>query len=190
LAHGHEVTAVVRDPSRLAVAHSRLRVLRSEIVDPLSVEPAVNGADAVLSALGPHPRADDVTVCSRGIRVILLAMRATGVQRVVAVGTAMVPRRDPSEPVLVRGLLKPLMYRLFGRIYADLALMEAQLRNSSTEWTVFRPPLLTNRPPRGRYRTTPGRNAPGLRVSRADLADAMLCCLADAATVRTVVGIG
>jgi len=49
--------------------------------------------------------------------------------------------------------------------------------------------LLTNRPLSGRYRTTLGRNAKGFRVSRADLADAMLRCLDDPATLRTTVGI-
>lgn len=63
------------------------------------------------------------------------------------------------------------------------------MRSRPAVWTVFRPPLLANRPPSGRYPTTLGRNAPGLRVARADLADAMLRCPQDAAMVRTTVGI-
>lgn len=190
LAQGHEVTAVVRDPARLPVKHSRLRVVQADVFDPVSVKPALEGADAVLSALGPHRHADDLTVCSRGVRSILQAMLDAGVRRIVAVSGSPVPKRDPSDGALQRVLLRPLMHRVFGRLYADLALMEAQLRDSSAEWTVFRPPLLTNRPLSGRYRTTLGRNASGgFRVSRADLADAMLRCLEDAATVRTTVGI-
>jgi len=49
LAAGHEVTAVVRDPARLAVpAHPRLRTVTADVMDPASIAPAVDGADAVL----------------------------------------------------------------------------------------------------------------------------------------------
>ena len=55
LAAGHEVTAVVRDPARLAVpAHPRLRTVTADIMDPASIAPAIDGADAVLSAVGPR----------------------------------------------------------------------------------------------------------------------------------------
>jgi len=191
LAQGHEVTAVVRDPARLPVEHTRLQVVQADVFDPSSVTPTLAGADAVLSALGPHPRADDMTVCSRGVHSILQAMQDAGVRRIVAISGAPVPKRDPADGALWRVLLRPLLHRMFGRLYADLALMEVELLESAAEWTVFRPPLLTNRPLSGRYRTTLGRNASGGfgRVSRADLADAMLRCLTDAATVRTTVGI-
>jgi putative NADH-flavin reductase len=187
LAQGHEVTAVVRDPARLPVEHSRLRVVQADVFDPASIKPALEGTDAVLSALGPPPppRADDVTVCSRAVRSILQAMLDAGVRRIVVVSGAW----DPGDGALHRVLLRPLLHRVFGRLYADVALMEAQLQDSSTEWTIFRPPLLTNGPLSGRYRTMLGRNASGFRVSRADLADAMLRSLEDAATVRTTVGI-
>ena len=42
LAAGHEVTAVVRDPARLAVpAHPRLRTVTADIMDPVSIAPAI-----------------------------------------------------------------------------------------------------------------------------------------------------
>ena len=55
LAAGHEVTAVVRDPARLAVpAHPRLRTVIADVMDPASIAPAIDGAGAVLSAVGPR----------------------------------------------------------------------------------------------------------------------------------------
>ncbi len=50
---GHEVTAFVRDPSKLGVTHSRLRVMQGDVYDASVVEDATKGQDAVLSALGP-----------------------------------------------------------------------------------------------------------------------------------------
>src|ERR1700688_848354 len=55
LAAGHEVTAVVRDPARLAVpAHPRLRTVTADIMDPASIAAVIAGADAVISAVGPR----------------------------------------------------------------------------------------------------------------------------------------
>jgi putative NADH-flavin reductase len=48
---GHNVTAVVRDPTRLPLRHQRLQVLAADPLDPAAIAPAVAGADAVLSAL-------------------------------------------------------------------------------------------------------------------------------------------
>jgi putative NADH-flavin reductase len=51
-ASGHEVTSVVRDPTRLTESHPRLRVLRADVMDPRAISPALAGCDAVVSALG------------------------------------------------------------------------------------------------------------------------------------------
>src|SRR5262249_51890323 len=49
---GHRVTAFARDPAKIRVAHENLRVVRGDVSDYASVEAAVAGQEAVLSALG------------------------------------------------------------------------------------------------------------------------------------------
>ena len=49
---GHIVTAFARDPTRVNTAHPNLRVVKGDVLDYASVEAAVQGQDAVLSALG------------------------------------------------------------------------------------------------------------------------------------------
>ncbi len=52
LERGDEVTAFVRDTSRLTTyRHERLKVVEGDVLDPKGVEQAVVGTDAVLSAL-------------------------------------------------------------------------------------------------------------------------------------------
>ena len=53
----------------------------------------------------------------------------------------------------------------------------------------MRPPQLTNRPGRGRYRRMIDHNV-GRSIARADVADAILAVLADPATIGHTVGIG
>ena len=66
--------------------------------------------------------------------------------------------------------------------------MEAAVKASGLDWTIVRPPRLTNKPRTGRYQIAT--NAPlrrGWSIARADLADYILNHLADSAAYRAVV---
>lgn len=185
---GHEVTAVVRDPARLAVPqHVRLRVVGADVMDPDAIVPAVENADAVVSALG-HRRSGPADVCSSGVRSILAAMDKTGVRR-LAVISAAGAYDDENDGLAVRLLFKPLLQRLFRDAYADTHEMDRTVQASGTEWTIVRPPRLTNAQRRGHYRTAVD-HLVGRRISRTDLADAILKAITDQATVRHTLGVG
>jgi putative NADH-flavin reductase len=191
LARGHDVTAVVRDPARLPGSHERLRVVRADVFRGTEIEPAMVGADAVLSALGPHGYRAETTVCARSNRSILGAMRATGVQRLACISAAPVGSAGKEDTFLYRFVARPLLRAVFKGVYADLAVMEGEVRGSGTDWTVFRPPRLTDGPRTGRYRLGYDQSVVGASsISRADLADAMLNGLEDPAAIRTTFGIG
>jgi putative NADH-flavin reductase len=201
VAAGHQVTAVVRNPGKLSVSGD-VRVVAADLADadPAVLEAAVDGADAVLSGLGPRSNAE-AGIASRGTRAIVQAMQATGVRRVVVVSAAPIgtvpspgrpkpPRHDPGDGFLMRHLLNPLAKAMFREHYADLALMEDVLRDSGLDWTVIRPPRLTDKPLTGRYRTAYGRNLRrGVFVSRADVAQLMLRVLDQPETVKQAIGI-
>src|ERR1700744_5325264 len=88
VAAGQEVVAVVRDPAGLAVpAGPGLGVVTADVMEPAQIGPAIKGADAVVSALGPR-KGGPVTVLTDGIRSILTAMEDTGVRRLVAVSAS------------------------------------------------------------------------------------------------------
>jgi putative NADH-flavin reductase len=200
-AASHEVTAVVRDPSRFVSANGT-RVLAADLEAPAPgvLESAVGGADAVLSALGPRPMAK-AGVAEHGTRAIVRAMQATGVRRILVVSAAPIstfpspgrpnpPRRDPGEGFVMGNVLTPAIKVVLRERYADLAEMEDVLRASELDWTIFRPPRLTNQPLTGRYRTAFGQNLRrGSRIARADVAHAMLAAVGQAAMSQREVGI-
>lgn len=190
LSAGHEVTAVVRDPARLPLRHERLRVERSDVFDPEAIAPLVKGGDAVVSALGARPK-DDVTVCSRATRSIVAAMRTAGARRLLVVSASPVLEGgDTGDRLLYRTLAKPILKAALRKVYADMALMEEEVASSGLDWTIVRPPRLSDKARTGRYRTARDRNLPGgYSLSRADLADAILRLLPDPATIRTGLGI-
>lgn len=190
LAAGHEVTAVVRTPGKLAVDHPALEEVVADLGDREALRPVLAGRDAVLSALGPRGRNDTSRVCSTAIPTILGAMDDVGVRRIVAVSAQPVLRDGTGEPLWSRMTVRPVIRAVFRTVYADLELMERALAASTAEWTVLRPPYLTDKPATGRYRTALEASAPGFSVTRGDLARAMLDVLDDPATVRHALGVG
>ncbi len=83
VAAGHEVTAAVREPSRLdGTARgpgpgTAVRVVKRDLAapEPAALRAAVAGADAVLSGLGPRAGRDPFGVTSGGTERIMRAMR-------------------------------------------------------------------------------------------------------------------
>ncbi|MFD4658558.1 NAD(P)H-binding protein [Kitasatospora sp. NPDC058444] len=65
---GLRVSAVVRDPARLAVRHPELTVVRANALDPGEVAGVVEGADTVLSGIGRAGRHDPLRPASASAR--------------------------------------------------------------------------------------------------------------------------
>jgi putative NADH-flavin reductase len=190
IAAGHEVTAVVRDPGRLAAAGQLaasdtglLRIVTADVMDPAAIVPAVARADAVLSAIGPHGTGP-TTISQDSARSIIWAMRKSGTRRLLTVSGSVVT--DAGEGPFMRYLAKPLVRRTALRnVCADMRRAEEEVRQSDLDWTIMRPPRLTARAATGTCRTALDRNLPrGYTISRADLAACMLTLLADSAAVR------
>jgi len=199
VAAGHDVTAVVRNPGNLA---GGVRAIQADLAtaDAEALAPAVAGADAVLSGLGPRSKAE-YGIVTTGTRAITGAMQATGVRRIVVVSAAPVgtvpapgrpepPKHDPGDGFFMRHVLSPMVKAAFGKSYADLAQMEDELASSGLDWTVVRPPRLTSKPLTGSYRRADGQNVKrGVFISRADVAHLMLAVLGEPGTVKQVVSL-
>lgn len=184
---GHDITAIVRDPSALTTG-PHLSVATADVMDPAAIGPHIAGQDAVVTAIGPRGTRGPVTVQSESTASIIAAMRANRIRRLVAVSNSgMITTGDGP---LTRWLAKPILRRLFGPGWADMGRMEDIVRASDLDWTILRPPMLTNSGRTGTYRTATERNVRGgIRLSRADLADGILRALDDPAFIHTAVAL-
>jgi putative NADH-flavin reductase len=204
VAAGHDVTAVVRDPKKLSEVPraGEAHVVAADLAAPdlAALQSAIQGADAVLSALGPSSNAE-AGIATRGTSAIVGAMHTTGVRRIVVVSAAPIgtvpspgrpvpPSHDTGEGFLMRNLLSPITKVVFRKTYADLARMEDVLRDSGLDWTAVRPPRLTDKPLTGIYRTAYGQNLPrGLSISRADVAHLMLELIDQPEAIKQTIGV-
>ena len=86
LTAGYDITAVVRNPSKLSATVGSVTADLAS-ADPGALEPAIAGADAVLSALGATS-SSEAGVAWRGTRAMVEAMKAVKVRRIVVVSAA------------------------------------------------------------------------------------------------------
>lgn len=177
LAAGYAVRAVVRDPATVDREHANLTVIRGDVVDPSAVAEAVVGSDVVLSLFG-QVKGSPRTLQTDGTRVIVEAMRAAGVRRIVSLsGGGLRDRRD--RPKAADHVIRFLLRTLSGHVLADAQGHLEVLQGSGLDWTVVRAPRLTEEPGRGTYRQGWVGVGTGTSISRDDLADFILTQVED-----------
>jgi putative NADH-flavin reductase len=183
LERGFKVRAMVRNRSSIRLEHERLEVVQGDVTDPTATARAIAGSDGVISLVGPR-QLGPTQIYSEGGRNIVDGMHAAGVQRGVFV-TALGTSRDFRMPPVLRFLARNVVGWFLRHGWRDGARFEAELGKSDLDWTVIRPPALNHLPARGRYRRGIGEHLwSPFRLSRADLAHAVLDQLDDPATLR------
>jgi putative NADH-flavin reductase len=187
LARGYAVTAFVRQTSRLPIAHANLRLVAGEISNPEAIARVVAGQTAVISTLGVgQPMTHDQAVID-GVRAIARAAEQASVERLLYLSFIGVhDSRDAAGFVL-----RQLATTLLRHEVADHEVKEAAIIASFVDWTIVRPPKLTNGRLTAAYRVGEDIRArsPLPLMSRADVADFMLRQLTDAAFIRKAVRI-
>jgi len=186
LDRGHDVTALVRSPGKLAASHPRLTVCKGDVLDQTSVATATAGQQAVLSTLGHRQFLRPTRILSEGTRNILLAMQANGVTRLVCETSLGVGTSWGRLGLLYTLLVVPFILPFY---YYDKGRQEKVIKASSVDWTIVQPGILTDDPARGVYRhgAGVGRWIASVRIARADVAAFMLTELTARRYVRQVV---
>ncbi|GAB3963130.1 SDR family oxidoreductase [Actinoallomurus acanthiterrae] len=189
---GHEVTAVVRDRSRLPLDQgTRVEVVEADVMDPVAIEEAVKGRDAVINAIGSHDLRQPTSVCADSARSAIAAIQATGedLRLVTASNSAMAP--GEGDDPFTRYLVKPVVLsRLLQHMIDDMRRAEGLVRASGLPWTIVRA-WPTDRPGKGAYRKAVDRNVlGGFQITRADFATAMLDAATDRAADGHVISVG
>ena len=172
LLQNHEVAAFVRTPETFPLRHEPLRVLTGDVRSREAVAQAIEGADAVICAVGELLKSSRVG--SQATENIIAAMKQHGVKRLVTVTGPGAGDRKKRMGGLARLVLK-----LFVNL-DDKERQEELIRASGLDWILVRPSLLTNDPHTGAYRVGPDvTHGIATKLARSDLAEFMLNQLTD-----------
>jgi putative NADH-flavin reductase len=174
LAAGHEVTALARNPTKLAL-RVQLRVVKGNALDAESVAGAIAGQESVITALGSRSLNDNVLL-PRSMGHILAGMKQHGVRRLIVTGASgTMPKAEERLGPIKRGIFRLVKATLLRKPFQSQTEMQKMVRASDTEWTIVQPPRLLNTAGRGQVRID-GEALPanGVTIPRADVAKFML----------------
>ena len=186
IAQRHAVTAFVRSPERLKPFAGQITVKQGDLLSSAALAGVIEDHDAVLSGFGPRvPIAkQDAHLLRDFATALTAAIKRTGVRRVLVISTAFLFKDAVVPPAYLFGRL------FFPGVVADASGMERIFTASGLDWTILRPPQLTDKPHTGKYRVREAHLPPfGFKISRADVADCFLKTVADAASIRKVLGV-
>jgi len=178
LERGHTVTALARAPASLGIDHPRLTTLRGDVLDPGSLDAAVRGQDAVLSALGHRRYYSTRRILSEGTGNLLRAMEKHGTLRFVCETALGIGDSAGRMGLYYTLFVLPVVLPLY---YWDKVRQERLIAASRVPWVIVRPGALTNGAGRGVRRHGPGVGSFlwTCSIPRADVAAFMLDQLAD-----------
>jgi len=183
---GHTVTAFVRSPEKLKPFGNRITVKRGDLLNSAELETVIQGHDAVLSGFGPRQPASkaDANLLRTFAVALTSAMAGARVTRVIVESVAFLFKDALLPPAYILGRL------FFSAIVQDASAMEKVFEKSGLDWTIARPPQLTDKPYTGRYRVREGHlPALGFKISRADVADFMIKAVENHSSIGRIVGL-
>lgn len=188
LDRGHTVTAFVRKASRMRIQHGRLRLALGDVLDYGTVEAAIAGQDAVLSALGHKRWLLKTSILSKGTRNILAAMAKCGVKRFVCETSLGVGDSRGRLGILYTFFMIPFLLYFY---FQDKELQEKCIMQSALDWVIVRPAALTNGKQTGAVREGKDVGSRFLThsISRADVASFMLSEVKDDRYLRDTPGV-
>lgn len=166
LVKGHSVVALVR--SKASADLPGVDMIEGDARDEGTLTRALDGCNAVISALGTGMGFRRVDLLAVATRALVTAMTRNGVRRLVCISALGVRDSHGHGGFVFDRLFQPLLLR---HAYEDKDRQESAICASSLDWVVVRPARLTDDPARGSARAVTDLAAvKGGKIARADVA--------------------
>ncbi|MBO9644138.1 MAG: SDR family oxidoreductase [Pseudacidovorax sp.] len=190
LNQGYALSVYTRDASKLAAFAGRIDIVVGDLQDQRAIATCVQGADAVISALGPNSlKTQGDKPVMHGLTHIMAAMKHAGVRRLIQISTA--AYRDPKDGFALSTRASALLFKLIARKgYEDIQATGELIANSDLDWTLVRIPNLKDGPAQGGVDVGwYGKTRLGMKLSRGNLAKFLVDQVTDRQFVRAAPGI-
>jgi putative NADH-flavin reductase len=187
LRSGHSVRALTRSAASIPIQDADLDKVSGNALDRGTIKSGLQEVEVVIQTLGvdfsPRVIFEGTTLFSESTRILVDAMKAAGVRRLITVTGLGAGDSRGRGGLLYDAVVFPLLIK---RVYDDKDVQEWIVKSSGLDWTIVRPGLLTNSPATGRYRVlTAPRDWRFGAVSRADVADFLVQLVIDRALIGT-----
>jgi putative NADH-flavin reductase len=184
--YGHEVTVLVRDPSKVKIKHNNLRIVEGNVLDPQKVASVIQNQEAVIQCLGVGGKGDGkpTTFISEANKIIVDEMEKQKVSRLIAMSNVGAGNSLSFQPWLFTNFILPYFMKWLKVIIDDKNRMEPTIMNSELEWTIVRCPNIIDKTPKGNVHPTLEGKGLKLTVTLGDMAEFIIHQLTDSTYLR------
>jgi putative NADH-flavin reductase len=184
IAAGCQVKTLARNPEKLEEIKYKIEIIKGSVFESSAVEAAIEGAEIVLSTIGPpQGKFGDPYQYENAMKDIVRILDKKGIKRYIHIGGAAHQGGENEIWNFNRKFLR-LFLNLFGKhILVTKHLEWEVLKSSDLDWTLIRPPRITDEPASGNI-SVDEKNLKNLKVSVGDLTDFILLQIASKEWIR------
>jgi putative NADH-flavin reductase len=174
IAAGYQVKTLARNPEKLEEIKNKIEIIKGSVFESSSVEAAITGAEVVISTIGPPQRnPGDPVQYEKAMKNIVSAMDKYGIKRYIHIGGAGHSGGENEKWTMGRRLLRFFLALFSKQILVAKHLEWEVLKTSDLNWTLVRPPKITNEEASGNISANEYR-LESLKVNVGDLSDFIL----------------
>lgn len=185
----YNIKALVRNPSKIDFTHPGLEIIQGDVLSEQDIKKTIDSTFAVVSLIG-HVKGslDDLQV--KATRYILAAMEESKVRRLISLTGGGVRDKAVDSPKVMDKLVVFAMKNLAGKD-ARITLMDGIahariIRESDTQWTIVRAPMLTDDPAKNKIMVGNVGQVKGFKLTREDLAAFILKTIENDTFIHTM----
>lgn len=173
----YKIKALVRNPRKIDSQYANFEIIHGDMLNAEAVEKCIAGCDLVVSLIG-HKKNSPATLQTDATKLILDSMKRNKVKRLISLTGGGVHNHETDKPKFMDRFIVIAMKNLAGKL-ARNALLDGInhaeiIKNSKTDWTIVRGPMLTNGPAKGKTEVDNVGEISGFKLTREDLVQFIL----------------
>jgi putative NADH-flavin reductase len=167
---GYQVKVLVRNPDKLGELKEKVEIVEGNLLDPLSVEKAMDGSRVVINLSGAAKEPDQVIKFQKIGKILVEKLKEQGITRLINISAAVaiLPNERLEFKRRVLRLITYLFYKEMKQVQDTV--MAIILNEKDIDWTLIRPAFITDKKSTGKVLTS-DRKLPGLSVTLQDLGE-------------------
>ena len=178
---GHEVTILVRDPSKIKIQHNSLTVVQGDVMNRNAVASVLHHQEVVIQCLGVGGKGNGKpnTFISDATKIIIEEMEKNKVRKLIAMSNVGAGNSMTFYPWVFSKVILPYFMKWLKVIIEDKNKMEPMIMNSNLNWIIVRCPNVIDKPPKGICHATLDGKSLKLSITLGDVASFMVNQIVD-----------
>ena len=173
LSSGYQVKVLVRDPEKLGELKEKVKIVKGDLLDELSVEKALEGSKAIINVSGAVKEPEQLQKFQKIAKILVDKMKQEGITRLINISLAVISLpQEKSE--FKRKALKVLVNLFFKqKKLIQEAVMTIILNEKDIDWTFVRPAFFSDKAGTGKV-LADDKKMPGTTIMLEDLGKFMV----------------